>query len=109
MITATDVIGWLELRTVTTDDFHLSLIVPAVNAYVESLPSIDRTVLEDGSTKWAGTTQMGAVMLASRLYRRKNSPHGIESVGDMSTYVSRYDSDISRLLNIDTFRKPLVG
>ncbi|WP_176484099.1 hypothetical protein [Glutamicibacter sp. BW80] len=52
---------------------------------------------------------MGAVMLASRLYRRKNSPHGIESVGDMSTYVSRYDSDISRLLNIDTFRKPLVG
>lgn len=105
MITATDVIGWLELRTVTTDDFHLSLIVPAVNAYVDSLPSIDRK--EDGT--WAGTTQMGAVMLGSRLYRRKNSPHGIESVGDMSTYVSRYDSDISRLLNIDTFRKPLVG
>ncbi|MNW52381.1 hypothetical protein D3C74_298990 [compost metagenome] len=109
MITATDVIEWLELRTVTTDDFHLQLIVPAVNSYVDSLPSIERVTLEDGTTNWAGTTQLGAVMLASRLYRRKNSPHGIESVGDMSTYVSRYDSDISRLLHIDTFRKPLVG
>lgn len=109
MVTAQQVIDWLELRTVTTDDAHLALIVPAVNAYVDALPSIDRVTDTEGNTQWAGTTHLGAVMLASRLYRRKNSPHGIESVGDMSTYVSRYDSDISRLLNIDTFRKPLVG
>lgn len=104
MLTAKDVIDWAELRTIPTDDAHLALIVPAVNAYVDALPSIDR---EDGA--WAGTTKLGAVMLAARLYRRKNSQNGIESVGDMSTYVSRYDSDIGRLLNIDTFHKPLVG
>lgn len=105
MITTADVIKWSDLKMVTTDDFHLSSIVPAVNAYVESLPAIDRN--EDNS--WAETTQLGAIMLAARLYRRKNSPGGIESAGDTVTYIARYDSDISRLLNIDTFRKPVIG
>lgn len=104
MIAAQDVINWAELRTVTTDDKHLALIVPAVNEYVDGLPSINRI-----ETGWAPSTTLGATMLAARLYRRKNSQNGIESVGDMSTYVSRYDSDIGRLLNIDTFHMPLVG
>lgn len=108
MIAAQDVINWAELRTVTTDDKHLALIVPAVNEYVEGLPSISR--VESGiTTGWAPSTTLGATMLAARLYRRKNSQNGIESVGDMSTYVSRYDSDIARLLNIDTFKMPMVG
>lgn len=105
MITTQDVINWSDLKTVLTDDKHLVLIVPAVNSYVSSLPNID--LLEDGS--WAETTRMGAVMLAARWYRRKNSPGGIESAGDTTTYIARYDSDISRLLNIDTFIKPVIG
>lgn len=105
MITTAEVIAWSDLKTILTDDKHLMLIIPAVNHYVESLPDIDR--LEDGS--WATTTRMGAVMLAARWYRRKNSPGGIESAGDTTTYIARYDSDISRLLNIDTFIKPVIG
>lgn len=104
MITAEQVIEWMGID-IPLSDSHLSLVCPAVNEYVESLPSIDRTPEGD----WAGTTQLGAVMLAARLYRRKNSAGGIEAAGETVTYVSRTDSDISRLLNIDAFRKPMVG
>jgi hypothetical protein len=81
------------------------MVVASVNVYVESLPNIDRDFFD----AWDKTTILGAVMLAARMYRRKNSPGGIEAVGEMTTYVSRYDSDIARLLNIDSFRKPMVG
>ena len=106
MITAQAVIDWMGRPNLTEQDLAaLEMVLAAVNEYVESLPSIDRDVVGG----WAGTTALGAVMLAARIYRRKNSPGGIEAVGDMTTYVSRYDSDIARLLNIDTFRKPMVG
>lgn len=105
MITAQEVIDWMNV-TLPTDDAHLALVVPAVNAYVGSLPNIDWTV--DGLI-WAETTRLGAIMLAARMYRRKNSPGGIEAVGEVTTYVARYDSDIARLLNIDSFKKPMVG
>lgn len=106
MIAAQEVINWMGVDLPYGDeDTHLSLVIPAVNAHVEGLPSIDRN--PDGT--WQATTQLGAVMLAARMYRRKNSPGGIEAVGEVTTYVSRYDSDIARLLNIDSFKKPMVG
>lgn len=104
MITAQEVIDYLEINLSETDS-HLALIVPAVNEMVEALPSIDRTALG----AWKATTHLGAIMLAARLYQRKNSPSGITSIGEgVSTYISRYDSDIARLLNIDSFQKPMV-
>lgn len=106
MITAQDIINWAKLSKIDPlTDPHLSLVVPAVNAYVDSLPSIARNT--DGT--WAGTTKLGAVMLGARLYQRKNSQGGIESAGEVVTYVARYDSDIARLLRLDNFRKPQVG
>lgn len=104
MIVAQEVITWAGLKNIAFDDFNFGLIIPAVNEYVDSLPSIDREI--DGS--WAGTTKLGAIMLAARLYNRRNSQDGITGIGELATYVPRYDSDIARLLNIDTFRKPMV-
>lgn len=104
MITAQEVINWMGV-SLPAEDAHLALVIPATNSYVNSLPSIDRNA--DGT--WKATTKLGALMYASRLYQRKNSPGGIEAVGEVTTYVSRYDADISRLLNIDSFKKPLVG
>lgn len=106
MITTDDVAAWAGITVIgSQEQTILPLIVNAVNVYVDSLPHIDR---EDTGV-WAATTHLGAILLAARLYRRKNSPGGIESVGDSMSYIARYDSDISRLLNIDTFRKPVVG
>ena len=107
MIATAEVMKWGGLQSLDTEETAaLALVVDAVNVYVEALPSIDRDLALD---QWAGTTRLGAIMLAARIYRRKNSPGGIESVGDTMTFVSRYDSDISRLLNIDSFRKPSIG
>lgn len=50
------------------------------------------------------------VMLAARLYRRRNSPAGVESMGEMGpVYVQRNDPDIAMLLEIGSYRKPMVG
>lgn len=104
MITPDDVTAWSGL-TLPVGDGPMTMVTAAINHYVDSLPSIDC----DASGAWAATTKLGAIMLAARVYRRKNSPGGIEAVGDSMSYIARYDSDISRLLNIDTFRKPVVG
>lgn len=106
MIFADEVASWSGITVIgSQEQTILPLIVDAVNAYVDALPHIDR----DEAGQWAPTTRLGAIMLAARLYRRKNSPGGIEAVGDSMSYIARYDSDISRLLNTDTFRKPVVG
>lgn len=106
MISTDDVASWSGITVIgSQEQTILPLIVDAVNVYVESLPHIDR----DEAGQWAATTHLGAILLAARLYRRKNSPGGIEAVGDSMSYIARYDSDISRLLNTDSFRKPVVG
>jgi len=49
-------------------------------------------------------------MLAARMYRRRNSPSGVEAITDAGTsFVARYDSDISRLLRLDGFAQPRIG
>lgn len=104
MITNADVKNWIKVSS--ADNEILTVVVSAVNVYVESLPSIDR--LEGGL--WAETTRLGALLLAARWYRRTNSANGVESFGESgAVYVTRYDSDIARLLHIDGFQKPMVG
>jgi hypothetical protein len=47
-----------------------------------------------------------AVMLAGRLFRRRNSPGGIEAVADIGgLYVSRYDPEIERALHTGAWRR----
>ncbi|MBF0809117.1 hypothetical protein E4U03_10955 [Rothia nasimurium] len=100
MIEAKNVADWVDAPFA---DKHMEMVVAAVNVYVDALPSIERT--EGGA--WDKTTILGATMLAARLYKRRNSPNGIESFAEMShTYISRYDSDIARLLHMESFRKP---
>jgi len=52
----------------------------------------------------------GAVMLAAKLYRRRNSPAGIvEGFGDAVTYVARYDPEVQRALQQGAWSRPAVG
>lgn len=50
------------------------------------------------------------IMLVARLYRRRNSPGGIEALGDTGpVYISRRDPDIAMLLGIGEYTRPAVG
>lgn len=108
MITAQEVTNWMGHSAPTEpDDVQaLELVISAVTKYVESLPNIE---FDPSGFYWAATTKLGAIMLAARMYQRRNSPGGVTAIGDVTTYVSRYDSDIARLLNLESFTKPMVG
>jgi hypothetical protein len=49
-------------------------------------------------------------MLAARLFRRRNSPAGVEAMGpDGATYVMRNDPDIGQLLRLGSWQLPGLG
>jgi hypothetical protein len=56
-----------------------------------------------------GEVYQGAVMLAARLVRRRNSPAGIETFSDSVAYVSRWDPDIQRALRQGAYAWPALG
>lgn len=113
MITEKQVADWLKLKHDGTGDIHLPGVVAATNSLIGRLPHIDTVdeVVEGVLMKvWAPTTILAATMFAARLYGRRNSPNGIEAVGEMGTsYVARYDPDIARMLYLDSFQFPQVG
>lgn len=90
------------------DDADLTLVVAAVNDVVRGLP-IAVAVAADATT-WPARISRGANMLAVRLFRRRNSPAGVETFGDLGpVYVQRNDPDIAMLLQIGAYTKPAVG
>ena len=59
---------------------------------------------------WSADHQLGALMLAVRLYRRRDSPAGVESFGaDGPAYVQRNDPDVAMLLGLGSYAPPVVG
>lgn len=99
------VAGWLGIPAGPAGEVerdHIATVVPAVNALVRDWHPTPE-VLNDQIV-------LGAVMLAARVTRRRNSPAGVEALGEMgATYVSRYDVDLDRMLGLGTYRKLIVG
>jgi hypothetical protein len=59
---------------------------------------------------WSAAVDRGANMLGGRLFRRRNSPSGVETFsGDGVVYVQRSDPDIAQLLQLGDYSKPAVG
>ncbi len=54
-------------------------------------------------------TYRGAVMYAAREYRRRNSPAGIETFGDVTSFVTRFDPDIDRALQTGAYARPVIA
>lgn len=89
------------------DDARLEPIVAAVNAMVRTWP-VAGDLDADGA--FAPYCVLGACMLAARLYRRKNSPAGVESFGSLgAAYVMRNDPDIAQLLQLGSYTRPQIG
>lgn len=92
-------------------DARLQQRVDAVNAWVRTLP-VASDSLTYGTTPpaWPPYVILGATMLATRLWRRKDSPSGVETFTDQgAVYVSRNDPDVAQLLRIGTYTPPQVG
>lgn len=98
-ITAPEIIEYMQLQN---DD------APKLTVTIAREVS-DQVTVWHGDT-WPPGVKLGALMLGARLYRRRNSSTGVESVGgDLGTYVSRFDSDLDRQLQINKWSPPAVG
>lgn len=102
-ITSDQVAAWLRLGDGQDRDL-LDAVTAAVNAWVAALPHWS-TVTDP----WPPDLTQGAVMLAARLYRRRNTPAGIESMPDGAVYLPQRDGDVDPLLKIGRYAPPRVG
>lgn len=95
--------------TDTRDDDRIQSQVDAVNRMVRCWPCSQAAV---GGT-WAADAPdvvEGATMLAARLFRRKESPAGVESMGPLgAVYVVKSDPDVALLLQLGPYAGPEVG
>lgn len=91
----------------TADDDELEGIVAAVNDTVRGFASADAA---RGLDAWPSRFELGATMLAARLWRRKDTPQGVATFGDSApVYIQRNDPDVALLLRIGAYAKPVVG
>jgi hypothetical protein len=99
--------AWLRLDVDdTADDADIVQCCADTEVYVETVRPDRRTVATDPDTGLPvpgpyvpdAEVYQGAVMYAARLFRRRNSPAGVELFGDQASFVSRYDADIDRAL-----------
>lgn len=60
--------------------------------------------------EWTPSHQLGGVMLAAHLYRRRNTPGGVEQFNELGVaYVQRSDPHVSQLLGLGAWTPPRVG
>lgn len=98
--------AWLEI-TDDDDDDLLEPVIAAVNSQVRTWRCSTAAV---GQDTWPDRIVQGTIMLASRIYRRKNSPAGVEAfTSDGAVYVSRNDPDIASFLGLGVHQPPTVG
>lgn len=98
--------AWVKLPT-AADDALLDDIAEAVNSQVRCWRVSQAAV---GSEDWPERIVRGATMLGARLYRRRNSPAGVEAFGsEGAIYVQRMDFDIAALLQIGPSQPMTLG
>lgn len=104
-ITVEDVKTWLRLDADdATDDVLLEQCVSATNAFVAGTPYVvgPPPLVEP----WPDDVNLGATMLAARLYRRRNSPAGLELLDGGVVYTDRRDFDVDKLLHLGPWAPP---
>ena len=109
-----DVKAWLRIAGADTiDDDLLTRCAAAVEPQVQrarpdQYPAPTPQVAVPPYTPDAEVYQ-AAGMLAAKMYRRRNSPGGIESYGDQVLYPARWDGEIDLALRTANRRLPAVG
>lgn len=104
-----DVKIFLGEQAYGTIDIEIDRVCEAVTALIASYADYEVPTYDNDSS-WPPNIKLGAKMLAARLYRRRNSPAGVESLGELGpVYVSRNDPDLAQLLRIGRYERPKVG
>lgn len=86
------------------DREQLETVCAAVNDLVSEWKGLD------SESEIPERFKFGALMFAARVYRRRNSPAGVESLGELGpVYVSRNDPDLTMMLGLGTYRTPMIG
>lgn len=100
--------------TDNADDAAISGVVGAVNAKVQTFPVAAIADTDPAPGDWSDPAfahiVQGAVLLAARLFRRRNSPDGVTAIDSASpAYIARTDPDVALLLQIGDNVAPAVG
>lgn len=98
----------------TRDDALIAESIDAVTALLVGWGRTPSRVDDDEAAevvyRWRDDWALGGKMLAARLVRRRNSPAGVDSIGDLgAVYIQRNDPDIADLLQIGRDLTPQVG
>lgn len=94
--------AWLGPMPETTED--LAVVCNAVNSLIA------QWIGPAPETGHPAHVVQAAVMLAGRVLRRRNSPAGIETAGELGpVYVQRHDPDVAMLLGLGTYTRPRIG
>jgi hypothetical protein len=100
---AADVAVWLQDTGEAAAEKYAG-VTAAANAVVR------RWLVPRASGQWREDHVRGTVMLAARLWRRRNSPEGVATfTADGAVYVQRNDPDIALLLQLGQHAPPVVG
>lgn len=91
-VTAESVAGWLKIGLPTGDELaRLELVIAAVAAHLSA-----HYVISDPPD---AAQDLAAIMLAARLWQRRDSPGGVQGFGEFGPVrVTRVDPDIARML-----------
>lgn len=109
LVTVPQVKSWARI-TDANDDDTLALVVAAVVELVQGLPVAQASNTDPAPDDWPDSVRMGATMLAARVFRRRNTPGGVEAAGDFGiAYVRRNDPDIAQFLELGDYGRPGVG
>lgn len=104
MINSDQVMTHLGIGLTDADTAALTLAVSAVNA------KVNRWHGYTDDAEWTPAHTLGAVMLAAHLYRRRNTPGGVEQFNELGVaYVQRSDPHVSMLLGLGGWEQPKVG
>lgn len=103
-------LGGVKARAKITDDLDdadIAVLVAAINRKVRRWP-VSRLAVDQEA--WPEDVALGADMLGARLWRRRDTPSGVELFGaDAIAYVQRLDPDVAMLLELGDWSKPRVG
>lgn len=108
-------LSYVKVPTGDTEaEERLARIVAAVNSLIRDLPISDRvqrdTQEQADLDGWPDRIIEAGIMLAGRLWRRKDTPGGVAVMGDAGpVYVRRNDPDVALLLELGEHGKPAVG
>lgn len=103
-----DEIGTPDPGELTPDGLNMIRVVEAVNVLIpNTVPSVRE---QADPTVWAADITRAAVMQASRLFARRNSPTGVAAYTDTGpAYIARWDPDLEKLLRIGAWTIPRIG